>query len=611
MLNTQQQQVVDSDRPNLVVACPGSGKTSVITAKIEALLQRHPACRIVAVTFTREAAGELESRASARLGVDVLSARCRFGTFHSLAIRMLRLNNRVGRVLTPSEQYGYVRRAAAAVPDGMTIEQARELIERHKSRLTPIDTDGLDDLEDEERDLLLKEIAVGEQYDRLLARHNAKDLYDVMRDSVQMMQAGTIRPFPADFMLVDEFQDTDAVQLEWVLCHARAGTKVTVVGDDDQSVYGWRGGLGYPGMKCFQLATDADLITLGTNYRCRSEILSMADRLIQMNRDRIAKPLAAARGPGGRVLYENFVDRIVEAQAVVEAILEDTVPHPNPGTMLQRLTVPDGSWAILARSRQLLNEVEEMLQMAGIRYYRPPRESFWCRPPQSVLLHALEAIESSRAQALDHVLNHLFSVRFGRKRGAGLIESIHAGLSPSLRELGSGTSLALDALDAEELELLNSFSDFLMAWRRQLASGRHGLVIRAVGEWFKGVEPGESVEAAIDGAVRTLEKLRGTLLERCQAIHNAVRDSERKPEGVQLQTMHGSKGLEFNKVWVVGVNDDVIPARKSYDQDEERRLLYVAMTRAKDWLCLTSTGPKRKASRFLFEAGAAREDLPI
>ena len=290
-LNPEQQEVVDHDGHSLVVACPGSGKTRVIVVKIGHILSRSPKSRVCAVTFTRDAANELKKRLIDDIGSEVVNKRTRVGTFHSLAIRQLRACGQIGKVASPAEQQIFVQRALASCEADITYEEAVQTIETVKSSRGPVPEE---------------DSPLYQAYAALLKRAQVEDLYDVLKKSLTLMQQGVVPPYPVEYMLVDEFQDTDEIQLAWVLEHVKAGTRVTVVGDDDQSVYSFRRALGYQGMDRFRTATGATLIALGTNYRCRSEILSAAETLICHNQERIAKTLRAARGEGGKVSSQRY-----------------------------------------------------------------------------------------------------------------------------------------------------------------------------------------------------------------------------------------------------------------------------------------------------------------
>lgn len=583
-LNPDQRRVVESDGHCLVVACPGSGKTRVITTKIGALLGRHPGARICAVTFTRDAAGELAHRVSEEIGEALFKTSCRIGTFHSLAIRQLRNHNRLGKVASPAEQLTFLRRAIDMAEPGMEFEEATSIIEAAKG--------SLDTNEAQDHPLYLA-------YAKLLGAHNLVDLYDVIRDAVRLMRTGEVSPFPVQYMLVDEFQDTDHIQLEWVLEHARNGTNITVVGDDDQSIYSWRGALGYSGMQAFRDQTGADEITLGINYRCREEILGSADRLIRNNQARIAKVLVAGRGRGGSIDTERAADRAAEAERVLARIQDDCIALPNAGPVF-RYTVPNGSWAVLARNRRLLDEVEAKLQVEGIMYYRPPKESFWSRAPQSLLLSLLSALDGGGSSGIDHALNHGLGSRFGRKRAREVTAKLHPQLAGQFDRLMHDVTPPLDGLMPDEAQFVSEFAGRLTAWRGQIDSGRFNFAIRAAAAWFGSLEDGDLQRDRIVSAGDTLCRLEGRPRARVDAI-TTVSSSKGRPEGVQLQTMHGSKGLEFDKVWIIGADSATIPSPKSPNLEEERRLMYVAMTRAKDRLFISSI-TKHQPSMYVAEA---------
>ena len=584
-LNPDQQRVVDSDGHCLVVACPGSGKTRVITTKIGALLKRHERARICAVTFTRDAAGELTHRVIQEVGDALFKSACRIGTFHSLAIRQLRNHNKLGKVASPLEQVTFLKRAIALGEPGMEYEEATAIVEKAKGALGSVPE---------------QDHPIYRAYTKLLASHKVCDLYDVIRDSVKMMKSKEINPYPVQFMLVDEFQDTDNIQLEWVLEHARAGSNITVVGDDDQSIYGWRGALGYGGMQTFMHETGAEKITLGVNYRCFEEILSSADKLIQHNGARIDKALVAGRGKGGSVKAQRAGSRLHEAEQVAELIQSDCIPLTNPGPLF-RYTVPTGSWAVLARNRRLLDPIEEQLQARGIQYYRPPKESFWSRAPQSLMLSLLSALDGGNTGGIDHALNHGLVVKVGKSRAADAIKIVHDQFDGGFGALMQDASISTGSLMADEGAFIMDFASKLKGWYSQVQEGRFNFAIRAVASWFAALEDGEAQKERAVSAGSTLCKLQGTITMRVNAI-TSLNNSKERPQGVQLQTMHGSKGLEFDNVWIVGTESTTCPSPKSPDHEEERRLMYVAMTRAKNNLIMSSE-MSSDPSPFVLESG--------
>lgn len=592
-LNPEQQAVVDHDGHCLVVACPGSGKTRVIVIKIEHLLATIPKSRVCAVTFTRDAANELKKRllvsAKKRFGheaaAQIVSRRTRVGTFHSLAIRQLRASGQIGKIASPAEQLAYVHRALAMSEAEIPLEEAVQIIETVKSSRAVVPEE---------------DHPVYQAYASLLKRAQIEDLHDVLRKSLHLMQTGEVPPYPVEYMLVDEFQDTDEIQLAWVLEHVKAGTKVTVVGDDDQSVYSFRHALGYQGMERFREATEARLITLGTNYRCRSEVLSAAGLLIGHNQERIDKSLKAARGPGGSVTSLRFSSRPLEAEAVIEKIWSDVEPYKGDPWFIY--TVSTGKWAVLARSRRTLDCVEQALHARRIRYLRPPSESIWSRQPFVFFISLLRSLQSGEVVGIDQALHF-----------AGLahdhFEMIQEAMQTDLWRLLDGVLPPLDGLPDDAAKTLKKFAGLSTGWRRQVRDGEYNLAILGVSDWFTDRIKGDDERELFKTLTESVGKLSGSLVERVNTLtlpkpenKDDGEDDNDSASGVSLMTMHGSKGLEFDNVWIIAAEEGVIPSPKNPVYDEERRLMYVGMTRAKDHLTMTSR-VIQSPSPFVIESG--------
>ena len=580
-LNPEQQEVVDHDGHSLVVACPGSGKTRVIVVKIGHILSRSPKSRVCAVTFTRDAANELKKRLIDDIGSEVVNKRTRVGTFHSLAIRQLRACGQIGKVASPAEQQIFVQRALASCEADITYEEAVQTIETVKSSRGPVPEE---------------DSPLYQAYAALLKRAQVEDLYDVLKKSLTLMQQGVVPPYPVEYMLVDEFQDTDEIQLAWVLEHVKAGTRVTVVGDDDQSVYSFRRALGYQGMDRFRTATGATLIALGTNYRCRSEILSAAETLICHNQERIAKTLRAARGEGGKVSSQRYSSRTQEAEALIEAIQPSLIPLQNDSWFTY--TVPAGQWAILARNRRTLDIVEEALHARRIRYVRPPSESIWTRPPFVFFISMLRSVQSGGADGIDQTLH--FS-GFTQEH----LEIVHDALKGELWRLLEGESVQkLAGLPDDISKTLQSFSTCASGWRTQARQGNYKLAILGVAEWFADRIRKPDEKELFQSLSESVCRLNGSLAQRVNTLTlpSSGNGDEEGPSGVSLMTMHGSKGLEFDNVWIIAAEDGVIPSPKNPVYDEERRLMYVGMTRAKNVLFISSRVTEQP-SPFVLEAG--------
>ena len=611
-LNPDQQRVVDSDGHCLVVACPGSGKTRVITTKIGAIFKRRPSARVMAVTFTRESAMELSRRVIEEVGQEQFDKSCRIGTFHALAIRHLKLNKIKHRLVGPSMQAGLVMNAINASHADMTYIEATQIIEKAKGSLEPCEE---------------QESEIFRAYQQVLARHKSVDLFDVIRMSVEMMRDGSIPPYPVTDMLVDEFQDTDNLQLAWVLEHAKHGTIVTVVGDDDQSIYSWRGANGYQGMTNFKEAVGAELITLAVNYRCHAEILGSAGKLIAKSSERIEKALHAERGPGGKVHIVRSNTKDAEVDDLLNVLTNDLVPTRYVDSCFD-YTVKDGSWAVLARTRRQLDLVEQTLRGERIEVYRPPKESFWARSPQSDLLHLLEATGGVSTAGIETALEYSLRAKFDKHRAKLAMNAVRKSINGEFSRMlyGEGMPEHKDVVE-DERAFIQDYITRMGAWRSLNAVGRHELMILGVGQWFLDLETGSRQKNAIEQGLKTLTKLKGSISERIRLITGNTQQQQKNkhgdeldrvsatealsatsPKGVQLQTMHGSKGLEFDNVWIVGVDARTIPSPNSSNFEEERRLMYVGMTRAKNRLWLSSAIGE-EPSVFIMDSGFPRPSL--
>ena len=576
-LNREQQEVVDHDGHCLVVACPGSGKTRVIIEKIAHILSSDPKARLCAVTFTRDAAIELKKRLAQKTDKQVIRGRTQVGTFHSLAIRQLRSTGNLGKVATPAEQAAFVYRACRVAEDEVPYEEAVRIIETVKSSRTTVPEE---------------DSPVYQAYAAILRQAQVDDLYDVLKRSLIMMQQGEVPPYPVEYMLVDEFQDTDEIQLAWVLEHVKGGTKVTVVGDDDQSVYSFRRALGYAGMERFRAATNAQLIALGTNYRCLAEILSAGHALIRCNSERIQKSLVAARGPGGSVTSTRCTTRTEEAEAVVERIWSDVVALPDNRRF--QYTVPEGKWAVLARNRRTLDCVEHALNERRIRYIRPPSDSIWNRTPFVQFIALLRSVQTGAVDGIDQTLSF-----------SGLdqdqLNAVHQGLQGTFWRLIDGELPALDDLPDDAWKTLKDFARKASGWRNAVRGGNYNLAIEGVAQWFEDhLRDPDDLELLAD-LKASVCRLNGSLAQRANSL-TLPDDNDSGTSGVALMTMHGSKGLEFDNVWIFAAEDGVIPSKKNPVYDEERRLMYVGMTRAKDALFMSSR-VSAMPSPFVIESG--------
>lgn len=538
----------------MVIAGPGSGKTRIQAEKCRHLLrtQNEP---IIAVTFTRDAAHELRSRILKDLRTTPKNLNV--GTFHALAIEQLKRAGKMGRLLSTSEQMAVLRRAWMSLPCDMQWEDAIEAIEHHKSSLNPV-------IRDEPGGWLYR------RYQELLQEHGSMDFADLLLNACRGMRDGTVSPLPARFCLIDEAQDIDETQLEWARHHAKAGAEITIVGDDDQSIYGWRRALGYQGMARFEKEFNAKRITLSTNYRCARSIVSASDRLIRNNAERMGKDARAHSDITGQVSYVYYDSRKAEADAIAATVASD----------------PDG-WAVFARTLRMLNVVESSLLQANIPYTLVASKRLWEKPHLGNMLAILRSLATGEPVGFEYLLVW-----------AGVNEHDITQLRPlTVDKITEAKKFLPKDLRPTIDNLVERIKDWMDA---VIQTPRVGLVLHGVGEWLAGVTKNALQAEDFLLAAETLAGYKGSMSARLNATHLQKKGGNRK--GVTLSTLHGSKGLEYASVWLIGVEEKILP----YDQSpvqEERRLAYVGMTRAKERLVLSTGMGKAAPSRFLVEAG--------
>lgn len=562
-LNPQQREVALLRRHCVAIACPGAGKTKTIATKAARLLE-DPAAVVGAVTFSKDAALELRERILA-IAVPDAKRRLTAGTFHSLAFRQIVRPGRARHdIASDGDRFGMLGRAIAELGFEWKVEEAVPIIERIKTNFGRAEPGS-------------SEAKLYAAYQEALERNGKIDFQDMLRLAVAGMESGDIRPYRFTDLLVDEFQDTDPLQYRWVELHARAGAQVTVVGDDDQSIYGFRSALGVRGMESFLGTFDAQKIVLGSNYRCRSEILSAADRVIRNNVDRIPKVLHADRGGGGAVSSQRFEDEYGDAVAAVEA--------------LQAQMAAGRTCAILARTNRNLDPIESVCRSHGVPYYRASGGSVLNRPQAALMCNLLQIVEGRKQNGVDAVLGYMGI-------SSPDLRALHRDMGAEFVQRQKQDLVAL-GLTEDTATAYRAFMKRLAEWQSLCVREFHSLALEGVFEWMMGYAKGDPAIRALQCTYDVIGRLNGPFTSRIEFLQ---RDNNKPGDGVLvLTTMHGSKGLEWDHVWISRAEEGVVPDDKS-PESEERRLFYVAMTRARETLVITSI-QKNAVSRFVIESG--------
>src|SRR5512139_3531824 len=607
----QRRAVLHDGGPLLLVAGAGSGKTRAIVARIVRLVRDGvPPRGILGITFTNRAAEEMRERVAKALrgggdpSVGSLVARSLFGfdagasdlpwlgTFHAFGATLLRrYGARIGLsprfvIYDTRDQHDVLRQ----ILKDMSIDEKKFppsrfgwLIERAKRDGVSVESAAMA----AGRRFLSMAGEVGKAYDAALSEAGAVDFTDLIRLPVTLLQGAqdVLEAVRADVrhLLVDEFQDVDAAQAELTSLLAGGAESFCAVGDEDQSIYGWRGASAGPMLSFENRHPGAKVIHLSTNYRSRAAILSVAGALIAKNRSRREKKITPAREGGERPAMSVYADQEAEAQEVAAAVGREL-----------RAGVPPTEIAVFYRVNAQSRAVEDALRMLRIPYVLRGALSFYeravVRDAVSYLkwfLHPDDAVSLKRL--LKFPRRGVGEVTLEKARAAARREGISpsGALSriPNLAPLFSFRDLWLAELSqmspAEALHALLSgagYLDALEAAAREAGPDREGTGkeedLENVRELFRVAEgfPGtgeDAVQEVLEKMTRAAEETGGE-----------------ESDAVRLMTLHNAKGLEFDVVFLVGLEDGLLPHSRSADSpselEEERRLFYVGLTRARE-----------------------------
>lgn len=572
-LNPFQERAVESDGHCTILACPGSGKTRVLSTRASRLLEKNRIGRLCAVTFTRDAAEELRNRILESSG-DEHTKRLVVGTFHSLALAQLKRHygRKLPRLLSEGERLSVLRRCWKHHAAHMEFEEIVKAIDAAKAKVSP------HPFSDPAIELSAKE------YESLLASEGGMDFSDLLLFAIKKMQAGEMQPLPIKWLLVDESQDMDEVQMEWILLHGRAGAEITLVGDDDQSLYAFRHAMGYAGLQEITFALASMEVTLPVNYRCAQNILEHAARLIAHNKNRAEKKIVAHRTDQGKISILRLADRDGEADTLTRTILEDA---------------KDAQWAVLARTNTILDDMEVGLLSYGVPVQRSGGKSIWEHSIGSTFIGLMRSVHDNTWVGIANALHF-----------AGINEEWINGQSKASKgycEQRLDDAVANSVPDSTELRVTRQLRAGITAWRDLIVGNRINLAIHGIAAFLSEYCKPKH-KPILQQLERSVTRLKGTLGQRLAYLSNSSSKAETR-QAVQLMTLHASKGLEFDNVWIVGCEDGNIPHTDSPEEDE-RRLLYVGMTRARHRLVLSSATEEGFESHFLQEAGFDREMQP-
>jgi DNA helicase-2/ATP-dependent DNA helicase PcrA len=604
-LNPAQAAAVQTlDGPLLVLAGAGTGKTRVLTTRLAHLIHTRRAwpSQILAVTFTNKAAREMRERVGALVGP--MAQDLWIGTFHALAARILRRHAELAglkpnfTILDTDDQLRLLKQLMQA--DGIDDKRwpARVLlgvIERWKDRgLTPdkVSTDEADELAGG------RALALYRAYQERLRTVNACDFGDLMLHNVNLFTAHAeiLESYQKRFhyLLVDEYQDTNVVQYLWLRLLAQAHRNICCVGDEDQSVYGWRGAeVG----NILRFETDfpgAQVVRLEQNYRSTGHILGAASGLIANNKERLGKTLWTTAGEGEPVKVLGNWDGEAEARRIGDEI-----------EALQRAGGRLRDIAILVRAGFQTREFEERLMTLGVPYRVIGGLRFYERAEiRDAIAYLRVVAQPDDDLAFERIVNV-------PRRGIGdaTVQALHRAAR------AGGTSLVTAAhrmIGTDELKpaARNALGRLVAGfdrWRALVDHMPHGELAQTVLDdsgYTAALQADKSPEAPgrlenlkeLVSALEEFENL-GGFLEHVSLVME--RNEDTSADQVVLMTLHSAKGLEFDNVFLPGWEEGLFPHQRALDEsgmrglEEERRLAYVGLTRARQRAVISYVANRR------------------
>ncbi len=624
ILNPQQRQAVEAIRgPVLILAGAGTGKTRVITHRIAYLIEQGtPPVHILAVTFTNKAAREMKER------VNKLVPRRNAGdkekkkdgpticTFHSLGARLLRQHIELFGykknfvIYNESEQLGAVKKILSHISargEEVDPKVVLSFISRHKNGQLKTGS-----VAGESGAVLARHILP--RYESALRACNAIDFDDLLGLTLKLFEEhpAVLEACREKFryVMVDEYQDTNAAQFKLVQLLTRVHRNLCVVGDDDQSIYGWRGAEIANLLDMEKHYPEVKIVKLEQNYRSTDTILKAANAVIKHNARRRGKQLWSQNGAGAKIALHTFEDDEEEARTVVEQI--------DFGRLTRR--IPWRDQAILFRTNQQSRALEMALRQAGVRYHLIGGQSYFDRREIKDFLAYLKVFVNPH--------DDVSLLRIANVPARGLSDVTMERLLAASQERRASVFAAMSHADVQSAfqtktrESIQAFIELVERVRGQLdqdQSPDHSLVhwaekfLEETG-YIEELRRSEKTPEAAESRVRNLKDLVATLdaesiagLPAAEQLQNFLEeislDTDREEEeqergdAVTLITMHSCKGLEFPHVYVVGIEDGLLPHSRSKEEgtlDEERRLFYVAMTRAMQTLTLSHCLGRKK-----------------
>lgn len=594
-LNSEQAKAAGNIHgPSLIIAGAGSGKTRMITYRIAYMLEQGiKESEILALTFTNKAAKEMSERIKSLTGLKLKGLTA--STFHSFGLGLLKQyiqylgykNNFT--IYDTNDNMALLKQVIVSLDLELSNYNLYSLL----STFSDVKTGRIQGFQN-------KDGAVNQIYQEWLLSqkaYNVVDFDDLILLPIRLFEK---RPDVLEkvqeryrYIMVDEFQDTSLLQYKFISMIAKKYRNICVVGDDDQSIYSWRGA-NYRNIQSFEEDfPERREFKLERNYRSTGTILEAANNLIVHNKERKSKKLWTDGEEGSRIYLISSEDEDDEAFMIAGGIKKR---HEKSG-------IPYSEFGILVRTNSLINTLENALMENGIQAQVSGASSFFDRKEVRDLICYLKIIVN-----IDDDVSLLRIINTPRRSiGRTSVEKLRAYADKkniSLFDAMTEFAYAADSpVKGKSQENLKTFSSQILGWQEENKNNRKAKllsdIIDAIGYKEMLYEEYPDKPKLIDAKMRSLEFLIGrlsrfeknnpdaTLRDYLNIMSIDSRDTEDKDDGkVNLMTMHASKGLEFDTVYLAGVEDNIIPSSRALEEDprnidEERRLFYVAITRAR------------------------------
>ena len=611
-LNEEQRKAVEHvEGPCMVLAGPGSGKTRVITYRIVNMILNNniPPARILAITFTKNSAVEMKNRAI-KLCHDPRINKVTFGTFHATFFKILKYFGKsdMNSILDEKTK----RLTIKGILKNLKVENGEddETVGQVINEISYVKNE-LMDKQDFQSEILTKDefINTYNMYEEYKEQVRKIDFDDMLIKTYHLLstnkQALELVRNVYKYILVDEFQDINKVQFEVLKLISNPNNNIFVVGDEDQSIYGFRGARPDYLLQFEEYFHGTEKIVLDINYRSQKEIIDISNKLIEKNISRYDKTIKCHRGDGGTVKYIMPKDSEDEAIQIGKEILEE----------IKKDYVEYSDFAIIYRTniqaRALVDVFMDMRIPFTIKDSIVTIYDHWAA--RDILSYLKISVRQHTNEDWIRIINKPFryisrdnlnQIREDKDFVNALITkcNLHPKQVKTINDLDIDINYLKHQCPQDAISYIRTTLDYdkyILEYCTNRKIKANGLI-----EILNEIESSASNFESIEEYLSHIEKVKQELSEN---HHNKEMD------GVVFTTMHSAKGLEFRNVYIIGINEGTIPHEKSYDIDdeekkleqieEERRLMYVGMTRAEDSLTLSSPinkyGKKAFKSRFL------------